>query len=144
MRKGQTTRLVNCLILAVIGGIVAILTAPLWPGMSDPGPNRRADVLQTIRAMIEIHNAQNPGSPYDETTPPGADFWDRLIDGNYMQAMPINHSQHGSTLVVSSPRMGAGWVWTKLTPDKPWAIFTIYMIDEAGNFWDYDGDGKPD
>ena len=54
-----------------------------------------------------------------------------------------------TTLVVAESRNGAGWVWTEIrvsvpVPPEFAGAFTIYAIDENGNFYDWDEDGWPD
>ncbi len=107
--------------------------------MMDP----RLDQMIFIRSQIELYNMLNPDSPYDETTPAGPGFWDRLVEGSYLHTAPTNELQQYSTLVVDWPKKGAGWVWTTGRPSAT-SMFNLYRIDETGELYDGDGDGQPD
>ncbi|MHC4447697.1 MAG: hypothetical protein ACYSXF_07965 [Planctomycetota bacterium] len=109
-----------------------------------PGPRKMPHLqsqLQAIRSQIELYNVQHPQTPYLATTPVGPAFWDPLVRGNYLQAAPTNHLQKNSSLVVASPRAGAGWVWGE---HPLLGRVDIMAIDANGNLSDSDKDGWPD
>jgi hypothetical protein len=86
---------------------------------------------------------QNPATAFDAaTTVDGSgDFWDPLIQGNYLQTWPKNPLQNNSTSVATSAAATVGWVWNDL--GNAWSL-NIYTVDEDGNMFDGDGDGQPD
>ena len=150
MRTFRDTLLVDSLSLAIIGAFLAMyilphfsIILPQFTHTESTMDERRLTMLQTIRGQIELYNTHYPDSAYDEATPTGPGFWDRLVDGDYLQCAPKNDLQHGSSLVVGTPRRGAGWVWTDLAPGAP-STFDVYWIDEKGKLYDGDGDGEPD
>ncbi|MCZ6755394.1 MAG: hypothetical protein O7E49_08790 [Gemmatimonadetes bacterium] len=130
----------------LIAGILAAIAVPRFEETGHPDPPRSLpSLLLTIRAQIAIYNSQNPTSPYDATTPVGVAFWDPLVQNYYLQAAPGNVLQDNSTLVAASPKNGAGWVWAEGPPTAGHAgTFTIYAIDQDGNLFDRDKDGRPD
>ena len=128
----------------IIVGIIALIALPTYTD-SEPGPlpTPLQSRLHTIRSQIELYNVQNPETPYDATTPAGPAFWDPLVRGNYLQMAPKNPLQANSSLVVATPMEGAGWVWAERSwplPPEFVGKFTIYAIDENGNFFDWDED----
>ncbi len=133
------------LFLAAIGGVLAMMILPPLARVSGPPPmmDPRWDQMIFIRHQIELYNMLNPDSPYDETTPAGPGFWDRLVEGNFLHTAPTNELQQYSTLVVDWPKKGAGWVWTTGPASAP-SMFNLYRIDEAGELYDGDEDGTPD
>jgi hypothetical protein len=126
-------------IVALMGGIIAVV----WFGFA-PAPNRGghcemcADV-RMLRSVIQTYNAEHPESPYDDSTPVGPGFWDPLVRNGYLDAPPENYLQRGSSVVVTWPRDGAGWVWAD-SIDPTWtdtAFYTLYGIDKDGSLHDH-------
>ena len=98
--------------------------------------------LQTIRSAIELYNEENPATPYDAATVT-VNFWDRLLDNNYLLTQPANPLQNNSTLVYAAPGLGIGWVWAEFSAGDSWTL-NLYAVDENGGWYDGDGDGFPD
>jgi hypothetical protein len=135
------------LVVAIlVGPPTAFFFALLFTDMGYGGQGQLSDLLsrvQTIRGQIELYNVQNPQTPYDETTPVGPTFWDPLVRGDYLPGPQMNEFQDNSSLVVSAPREGAGWVWAEAVPGEPWTL-NRYAVDEDGDLLDWDEDGRPD
>ena len=146
MPRGKSFRVEIIITWMLIAGIIAAIAVPRFEETSHPVRHVSVpDQLRTIRAQIAIYNSQNPTSPYDATTPVGAAFWDPLVQNYYLQAAPRNVLQDNSTLVAASPNKGAGWVWAEWPPTPGHVgTFTIYAIDQDGNLFDGDNDGRPD
>ena len=132
MHNHRNTLIVGALILAVIGGLLIIV--PRSGDAETPPHESLAAELKTVRGQIALHNWHHPESPYDQTIRPGPGFWEPLIKARYLRGAPMNVLQQ-SSLIVDSPRMGAGWVWRD---------GHVYGIDEHGRLYDADGDGRPD
>jgi len=141
VRHGFT--LIEILIVVVILGILAAIVIPQFTDAA--GEAQRSNLqsqLQTIRSQIELYNVQNPATAYDAATALG-DFWSHLIENNYLQTLPKNPMQNGSTSVGAAPAMGVGWVWNESSSGDSWTL-NIYSVDEDGDWFDGDGDGLPD
>ncbi len=134
MRTSRNTLIGSALLLAVVGGLVAAIIVPQSTDTGTPAREDLAHALHIVRGKIARHNMHHPEAPYDEETRPGPGFWDRLLKGRYLRGAPINVLQQ-STLVVDSPRMGAGWVWRN---------GHMYGIDEHGRLYTGNGDDHPD
>lgn len=122
--------LIEILIVVVILGILAAIVIPQFTDASQDAQLASAESqLQTLRSQIELYNVQNPNTAYNATTATDATFWDALIDGDYIQAAPVNPLQNSST-VQGGPAAGVGWVWR----DKDGAStnFMLYCVDAAG------------
>ncbi len=126
MRTSRNTLIGSALLLAVVGGLVAAIIVPQFTDTGTPSREDLASDLHTVRRQIALHNFHHPEAPYDEKIRSGPGFWDRLIKGRYLRGTPTNVLQQ-STLVVDSPRMGAGWVWRN---------GHMYGIDEHGRLFD--------
>lgn len=140
VRHGFT--LIEILIVVVILGILAAIVIPQFTDAA--GEASRSNLqsqLQTIRSQIELYNVQNPATAYDAATAT-ATFWDPLIQNNYLQTVPKNPLQNGSSLVAAAAQNGAGWVWSTINGDA-WTL-NLYAVDENGALFDGDGDGVPD
>ena len=70
-------------------------------------------------------------------------FWDRLVQNNYLQTLPKNPLQNGSTSVAAAPAAGVGWVWAEASAGDSWTL-NLYSVDATGTWFDGDGDGLPD
>jgi prepilin-type N-terminal cleavage/methylation domain-containing protein len=141
VRHGFT--LIEILIVVVILGILAAIVIPQFTDAA--GEASRANLqsqLQTIRSQIELYNVQNPADAYVLATPLG-DFWAPLIENNYLQTLPKNPLQNGSTSVGAGPGPGVGWIWGQSSAGDTWTL-NIYSVDEFDDWFDGDGDGLPD
>lgn len=140
VRHGFT--LIEILIVVVILGILAAIVIPQFTDAA--GEASRSNLqsqLQTIRSQIELYNVQNPATAYDASTLTTT-FWDNLIVNNYLQTLPKNPLQNGSTMVAGGPGAGVGWFWSTINGDA-WTL-NLYAVDENGLAFDGDGDGAPD
>jgi type II secretory pathway pseudopilin PulG len=128
--------------MAIVGVLAAIIVPRIGSSRvtTDPVPRMRAQ-LPVIRSQLALYNVQNPATPYDDMTDL-ATFWNPLVKNGYLQTAPQNQMQDNSSVVVASPRKGAGWVWAKAPPGDM-LPFTIYAIDEDGNFYSDPDTGRP-
>jgi hypothetical protein len=110
--------------------------------------------LQTIRSQIELYNVQNPSDPYDADGAPAGfggpglvNFWDALVQGEYLQAEPINpHTPfpggNNPTAVAAAAAANGAWVWAESNPGDRWTL-NIYAIDEDGSLYSDPDTGQP-
>jgi len=141
VRHGFT--LIEILIVVMILGILAAIVIPQFTDAA--GEASRSNLqsqLQTIRSQIELYNVQNPADAYVAGTGLG-DFWSHLIENNYLQTLPKNPLQNGSTSVAGGPGAGVGWIWGESSPGDTWTL-NLYSVDENDGWFDGDGDGLPD
>ncbi len=147
-RHGFT--LIEILIVVVILGLLAAIVIPQFSDTSETASVANLhSQLRIIRGQIQMHNVQNPATPYDAATPV-ATFWDSpdgaslgLVQGDYLQTYPKNPRQNNSTVVGDAPAAGNGWVWAESSPGDPWTL-NLFAVDETGAWLDVDGDGEPD
>ncbi len=136
--------LIEILIVVVILGILAAIVIPQFTDAAEEASRSNLQSqLQTLRSQIELWNVQIPAGPYDDTTVVVITFWDNLVQNNYLQTLPKNPLQNGSTTVGAAPGMGVGWVWNESSAGDTWTL-NIYSVDELGGWFDGDGDGLPD
>ncbi len=141
VRHGFT--LIEILIVVVILGILAAIVIPQFTDAA--GEASRSNLqsqLQTIRSQIELYNVQHPSFAYDPASDL-ATFWDPLIQNNYLQTLPKNPLQNGSTSVMAAPGVDVGWVWAESSAGDTWTL-NIYSVDADGDWFDGDGDNLPD
>ena len=145
VRHGFT--LIEILIVVVILGILAAIVIPQFTDAA--GEANRANLqsqLQTIRSQIELYNVQNPQTAYSAAEGMTG-FWDKLIQNNYLQAMPKNPLVSGSTTVAAGPGADVGWIWAEASGGDTWTL-NLYATDPTdginGGWFDGDGDGTPD
>ncbi|MFW5653421.1 MAG: type II secretion system protein [Planctomycetota bacterium] len=101
--------LVEILIVVVILGILAAIVIPQFTNASEEAmESSLRSQLQTIRSQIELYRVKNNGAM--PTTSGLLDFT-LLVNGNYLQAAPVNPLQSSAT-VADAPAAGVGWVWT--------------------------------
>ncbi|MHC4220619.1 MAG: hypothetical protein ACYSU7_19450 [Planctomycetota bacterium] len=103
--------------------------------------------LQFVRCQIELYNVQNPETPYDEATPAGPAFWDRLVQSNYLQAEPTNPLTPNPAVndpsgVAAAPAVGGAWLWMESSPGDAWTL-NLYAVDEDGNLFSDPYTGHP-
>ena len=145
MRHGFT--LIEILIVVVILGILAAIVIPQFTDASlEAASSNLRSQLQTIRSQIELYNVQNPATPYDAATLPGATFWDPLVQGNYLQTSPINPltdaSVNDPTAVAAAVAPGGAWVWMESSAGDSWTL-NVYAVDETGALFSDPDTGNP-
>ena len=137
MRRAFT--LIEILIVVVILGILAAIVIPQFTDASQEAMRSNlSSQLQTVRSQIELHDVQNPLTPFD----PIVGGWDQLTTGDYLQSNPKNPFMNGSILIVAAPGLVEGWVWAD---PNTWGD-SIYAAVPAGSVYDngagyFDGDG---
>ncbi len=140
-QRANAFTLVEVLIVVTILGLLAAIVAPQFTEATDEAMATTVQgQLQTVRRQIELYNAQNPTTPYDEFTPV-ATFWNPLVAGDYVHGEPRNPLQNGSVVVGAAPAPGTGWVWAMLGGD-PWTL-NLYAVDESGAFFTNPQTGEP-
>jgi prepilin-type N-terminal cleavage/methylation domain-containing protein len=134
LRRGFT--LIEILIVVAILGLLASIAVGGYVDVRS-GANETATLaqLRTIRGQITTHD-YNYGSDQFDPTVGGA--WTQLMSRGYLQSQPLNPF-NGSVSVATAPAAGVGWVWADLGNGH-----TIYAVNEAGNYFDANGDGTPD
>ncbi len=131
---GQLGRWAAAVTISLFVVMIAGVVVPQFTDTGGyPGQLNIHAPLQTLRSQIELHNVQNPSTPFD----PIAHGWDQLIDGFYLQTQPKNPYQNGSTKISTAPAAGVGWFWAI---QNGWPTM-IYAVDDKGGGFDYDGDG---
>jgi general secretion pathway protein G len=153
VRHGFT--LIEILIVVVILGILAAIVIPQFTdaSMEAASSNLRSQ-LQTIRSQIELFNVQNPGDPYEADGAPDlgggpglGTFFDALVQGNYLQAEPLNPltpdpAVNDPTAVAAAAAVGGAWVWAESTPGETWTL-NLYAVDQDGNMFSDPDTGNP-
>jgi prepilin-type N-terminal cleavage/methylation domain-containing protein len=144
----QAFTLIEILIVVVILGILAAIVIPQFTDASqEAAASNLRSQLQTIRSQIELYNVQNPATPYDDTTLPDATFWDPLVQGNYLQAAPLNPltadpGVNDPTGVAGAPAAGGAWVWFESSAGDAWTL-NVYAVDENGALFSDPDTGNP-
>jgi general secretion pathway protein G len=150
MRSHRSSRgftLIEILIVVVILGILAAIVIPQFTDASqEAAASNLRSQLQTIRSQIELYNVQNPATPYDPATPL-ATFWDPLVQGNYLQAEPINPltanpAVNSPSGVAAAPAVGGAWLWMESSPGDAWTL-NVYAVDENGALFSDPDTGNP-
>ena len=148
VRQGFT--LIEILIVVVILGILAAIVIPQFTDASqEAAASNLRSQLQTIRSQIELYNVQNPGTMFDATVaaPGDATFWDPLIQGNYLQAAPLNPltpdpGTNDPSAVAADVGVGGAWVWFEASPADAWTL-NVYACDEDGALFSDPDTGTP-
>ncbi len=135
-RTRRAFTLIEILIVVIILGILAAIVIPQFTDASQVAMEASVrSQLSTIRSQIELYNVQNPATPYDadtDTDPDdGDDFWDPLVQNDYLMTPPKNPLQNNATLVAAGPAAGTGWVWMEATAGSSWTL-NVYAVDIAG------------
>jgi prepilin-type N-terminal cleavage/methylation domain-containing protein len=144
----QAFTLIEILIVVVILGILAAIVIPQFTDASqEAASSNLRSQLQTIRSQIELYNVQNPATPYDATTVADATFWDPLVQGNYLQAAPLNPltadpGVNDPTGVAAAPAPGGAWVWFESSAGDAWTL-NVYAVDQDGNLFADPDTGNP-
>jgi general secretion pathway protein G len=150
MRKQKGFTLIEILIVVVILGILAAIVIPQFTDASqEAAASNLRSQLQTIRSQIELYNVQNPATMYDATVaaPGDATFWDNLIQGNYLQAAPLNPltpnpGVNDPSAVAAAVGVGGAWVWFEASPGDAWTL-NVYAVDENGALFSDPDTGNP-
>jgi len=133
-RARRAFTLIEILIVVIILGILAAIVIPQFTDASQDAMEASVRTqLSTIRSQIELYNVQNPATPYDADTDDD-DFWDPLVENDYLMTPPKNPLQNNSTDVDSSPEEGTGWVWMEASAGDPWTL-NVYAVDTAGDMF---------
>jgi general secretion pathway protein G len=146
-RARQAFTLIEILIVVVILGILAAIVIPQFTDASlIAARNNLRTQLQTVRSQMELYNVQNPGDPYEADGAPDAfggpglaNFWNALVQGNYLQRVPNNPltpdpATNDPTAVAAAVAVGGAWVWAESSPGDAWTL-NIYGVDENGNLF---------
>ena len=97
--------LVEILIVVVILGILAAIVIPQFTNASQEATASSLEsMLQTIRSQVELYRVKNNGSLPDMSD------WDDLVNGDYLQAPPVN-PYTGSSTIGAAEAETVGWVW---------------------------------
>ena len=144
VRHGFT--LIEILIVVVILGILAAIVIPQFTDASlQAASSNLRSQLQTVRSQIELYNVQNPANPYEAATLLGT-FCDPLVQGNYLQSMPLNpltdSSAFDPTAVAAAAAVGGAWLWMESTPGDTWTL-NVYAVDENGALFSDPDTGNP-
>ncbi|MCL4209666.1 MAG: type II secretion system GspH family protein [Phycisphaerales bacterium] len=126
-RAKRAFTLVEILIVVVILGILAAIVIPQFTDASQEATMSSVkSMLQTIRSQIELYRVKNNG-----VLPDLSADWDDLVDGDYLQAAPVNPITGGSAV----GDMGDDWHW-----DAAEGNIQARNPDDI----DFDGDGNGD
>ena len=129
-RTRRAFTLIEILIVVVILGILAAIVIPQFTDASNEAMEASVRTqLQTIRSQIELYNVQNPATPYDADTDPDDDddFWDPLVENDYLMTPPKNPLQNNATTVGAAPLAAIGWVWMEASLGDPWTL-NVYAV----------------
>ncbi len=126
-RAKRAFTLVEILIVVVILGILAAIVIPQFTDASQEATMSSVkSMLQTIRSQIELYRVKNNG-----VLPDLSADWDDLVDGDYLQAAPVNPITGGSAV----GDMADDWHW-----DAAEGNIQARNPDDI----DFDGDGNGD
>ncbi|MGI9012928.1 MAG: competence type IV pilus major pilin ComGC [Phycisphaerales bacterium] len=109
IRRGakRAFTLVEILIVVVILGILAAIVIPQFTDASQEATASSLEsMLQTIRSQTELYRVKNQGALPDYVNT----GWDDLVNGDYLQAAPVN-PYTGSSTIAAAEAEDVGWVW---------------------------------